>query len=109
MDRSSIIGTSTIPTSSNFPGLRSSRAKATTRYTVRMTRTHNTRHFPVIVEQDEAGLFVATNPALPGCYSQGTSMEKALANVREATEASLAAGNDGDVAIPNISVHVIAL
>jgi predicted RNase H-like HicB family nuclease len=74
-----------------------------------MTRTHNTRHFPVIVEQDEAGLFVATNPALPGCYSQGTSMEEALANVREATEASLAERNGSDVAIPNISVHVIAL
>jgi predicted RNase H-like HicB family nuclease len=74
-----------------------------------MTRSHNTRHFPVIVEEDEAGFFVATNPALPGCHSQGKSMEEALANVREATEVSLAAGNDSDVAIPNISVHVIAL
>jgi predicted RNase H-like HicB family nuclease len=73
-----------------------------------MTRSHNTRQFPVIVEQDEAGLFVATNPALPGCYSQGTSMEDALANVREATEAALAE-RTGDVAIPNISVHVIVL
>jgi predicted RNase H-like HicB family nuclease len=72
-----------------------------------MTRTHNTRHFPVIVEQDEAGLFVATNPALPGCYSQGTSMEEALANVREATEACLA--EHDPTAISNISVHVIAL
>ena len=36
-------------------------------------------------------------------------MEEALANVREATEASLAACTDSDVAIPNISVHVIAL
>jgi len=72
-----------------------------------MTRTHNTRHFPVIVEQDEAGLFVATNPALPGCYSQGTSMEEALANVREATEACLAEREA--TAIPNISVHVITL
>jgi predicted RNase H-like HicB family nuclease len=72
-------------------------------------RRGNTRHFPVIVEQDEAGFFVATNPALPGCYSQGTSMEEALANVREATEASLAERPDTDVSIPNISVHVIAL
>jgi antitoxin HicB len=74
-----------------------------------MTRTHNTRHFPVIVEQDEAGLFVATNPALPGCYSQGASMEEALANVREATEACLAERSDTEVSISNISVHVIAL
>ena len=32
-----------------------------------MSLTHNTRHFPNIVEQDEAGIFVTTNPALPGC------------------------------------------
>ncbi len=50
-----------------------------------MKRVRDTRHFPVIVEQDEDGFFVATNPALPGCYSQGNSMEEALANVREAT------------------------
>jgi predicted RNase H-like HicB family nuclease len=73
-----------------------------------MTHTHNTRHFPIIVEQDEAGLFVATNPALPGCYSQGGTMEEALTNVREATEACLAERTD-DVAVPNVSVHVIAL
>jgi len=34
--------------------------------------------FPIIVERDEAGFFVATNPVLPGCYSQGKSMEEAL-------------------------------
>jgi predicted RNase H-like HicB family nuclease len=53
-----------------------------------MKRLHD-RVFPVIVEEDEAGFFVASNPALPGCYSQGKSMEEALANVREATEACL--------------------
>ncbi|MBI4068026.1 type II toxin-antitoxin system HicB family antitoxin [Candidatus Kaiserbacteria bacterium] len=74
-----------------------------------MTRTRDTRHFPIIVEQDEAGFFVATNPALPGCYSQGRTMNEALANVREATEASLAEQDASDVAVPNISVHVIAL
>jgi predicted RNase H-like HicB family nuclease len=72
-----------------------------------MTRTHNARHFPVIVEQGEAGLFVATNPALPGCYSEGLTIEQALTNVREATEACLAEREA--TAIPNISVHVIAL
>ena len=55
-----------------------------------MTRTADKHLFPVIVERDEAGFFVATNPALPGCYSQGKSMEEALANVREATYVSTA-------------------
>ncbi len=72
-----------------------------------MPRIRNTRHFPIIVEEDADGFFVATNPALPGCYSQGKSMEEALANVREATEAALA--EHDATAVPNISVHVIAL
>ena len=42
--------------------------------------------FQVIVEQDEAGYFVAEVPALPGCLSQGKSRDEALANVKEAIE-----------------------
>lgn len=38
----------------------------------------------VVIEQDEAGYYVAEVPALPGCLSQGKSREEALANVKEA-------------------------
>lgn len=38
----------------------------------------------VVIEQDEAGYFVAEVPALPGCLSQGKTHEEALANVKEA-------------------------
>jgi predicted RNase H-like HicB family nuclease len=38
----------------------------------------------VIIEQDEAGYYVAEVPALPGCLSQGRTREDALANVKEA-------------------------
>jgi predicted RNase H-like HicB family nuclease len=31
----------------------------------------------VIVEQDEAGYFLAEVPAFPGCLSQGTTREEA--------------------------------
>jgi predicted RNase H-like HicB family nuclease len=40
----------------------------------------------VIVEQDEAGYYVAEVPALPGCLSQGKTYEEAIVNVREAIE-----------------------
>lgn len=40
----------------------------------------------VIIEQDEAGYFVAEVPALPGCLSQGKTKAEALDNVREAVE-----------------------
>ena len=38
----------------------------------------------VVLEQDEAGYYVAEVPALPGCLSQGRTREDALANVKEA-------------------------
>jgi predicted RNase H-like HicB family nuclease len=38
----------------------------------------------VLIEQDEAGYFVAEVPALPGCLSQGKTREEALSNVKEA-------------------------
>ena len=40
----------------------------------------------VVLEQDEAGYYVAEVPALPGCLSQGKTREEALANVKEAIE-----------------------
>ncbi len=40
----------------------------------------------VIVEQDEAGYFVAEVPALPGCLSQGKTREEAITNVKEAVQ-----------------------
>jgi len=38
----------------------------------------------VVIEQDEAGYYVAEVPALPGCLSQGKTHAEALANVKEA-------------------------
>lgn len=39
-----------------------------------------------IIEQDEAGYYVAEVPALPGCLSQGKTYEEAVANIKEAIE-----------------------
>jgi len=44
---------------------------------------------PVIVQQDEEGWYVAECPAIPGCISQGRTLEEALVNVREAMELCL--------------------
>ena len=40
----------------------------------------------VVVEQDEAGYFVAAVPALPGCLSQGKTRDEAIGNVKNAIE-----------------------
>lgn len=43
------------------------------------------RRISVVIEQDQDG-FYAWCPELKGCQSQGSSIEEALANIREAAE-----------------------
>ena len=40
--------------------------------------------FKVIIEQDEEGYFVASVPALPGCYTQAKTLPELKERVREA-------------------------
>lgn len=42
------------------------------------------RHFPVVVEQDEDGVYIVTCPAFRGCHSYGKTIDEAMANIREA-------------------------
>ena len=39
--------------------------------------------FHVIVEQDEAGYFVAECPALKACYTQGKTYEEVFENIKD--------------------------
>lgn len=43
-------------------------------------------HFTVVIEADEAGGYYAFCPPLPGCYSQGDTLEETRANIREAIQ-----------------------
>jgi len=47
--------------------------------------------YSVLLEPDADGGYVAVMPALPGCYSQGETVEEALANAHEAIVLTLAA------------------
>ena len=40
--------------------------------------------FKVLLEPDETGGYVAICPSLPGCYSQGETVEEAMENIEEA-------------------------
>ena len=40
--------------------------------------------FAVVIHEEPAGGFWAEVPALPGCYSQGETVEELLENIREA-------------------------
>lgn len=42
------------------------------------------RQFNVLVERDEDGYFVASVPALPGCYTQAKTFTELIKRVKEA-------------------------
>jgi len=37
----------------------------------------------LVVEKDEDGFYVVECPILPGCYSQGKTLDEALSNIQE--------------------------
>jgi len=47
------------------------------------------REFNVVIERDEDGYFVASVPALRGCYTQAKSRDVLMKRVREAIELCL--------------------
>jgi predicted RNase H-like HicB family nuclease len=42
------------------------------------------REFSVVIERDEDGYYVASVPALPGCYTQARSLDDLMGRVQEA-------------------------
>lgn len=72
-----------------------------------------TRKASVVIEKDEDG-FYAWCPELKGCQSQGSTLEEALANIREAielyletlTEEERAAALSREVLTTAVEVHV---
>ena len=58
--------------------------------------------FKVLLEPDEeAGGFVVSCPSLPGCYSQGDTIEEALKNIEEAILLCLEDMREQNQPIPN--------
>jgi len=54
----------------------------------------------VVSPEPEVGGFSAEIPALPGCYTQGETLEEVRANLREAAEAWLSSAHDRAAAPP---------
>ena len=57
--------------------------------------------YPIVITPDlEDGGFVAECPALPGCVSEGDTVEEALANIKEAIEGCMAVLREKGDSIP---------
>jgi predicted RNase H-like HicB family nuclease len=56
--------------------------------------------FPVVIYKEETGGFSVLCPSLPGCHSQGETLDEALSNVREAIELCLEVIEEDGIPVP---------
>ena len=66
-----------------------------------------TYQFPVVIEKDEDGFFVAECPDLAGCHTQGRTLEEAITNIRDAIKLHLKILKEDKKDIPQ--VHPVSL
>lgn len=59
-----------------------------------MAKTVKELQFKVLIEQDEDGIYVASVPELPGCYTQGKTLEEVRKRIKEAIELVLESDKD---------------
>jgi len=52
------------------------------------------RNFTVLIEQDEDGIYVAKVPDIPGCYTQGKTIQQAMERIKEAIQVCLEADKE---------------
>jgi predicted RNase H-like HicB family nuclease len=64
--------------------------------------------YTVIIHEAEEGGFWAEVPSLEGCFSQGSTIEKTLKNVKEAIESHLIALKAEHRKIPKDDVVVLS-
>ncbi len=65
--------------------------------------------YPILVTPDtEDGGFVAECPAIPGCVSEGDTIEEAIANIREAIEGCLAVLREKGESLPEPTDALLA-
>lgn len=65
--------------------------------------------FNVVVERDPDGLFVASVPALPGCYTQAATREELMARIAEAIQLHLEDRGDPVEPLEFIAVERISV
>lgn len=58
---------------------------------------HNSLSFTVLIEQDEDGMYIAKVPDIPGCYTQGKTVEQAMERIKEAIQVCLEAEEEEEI------------
>ena len=64
--------------------------------------------YTILIHKAEEGGFWVEVPALPGCYSQGETIEETIANIRDAIELHIACMKDDREEIPADDEFIIS-
>jgi len=68
------------------------------------------RLFTVVVERGEDGYLIGSVPELPGCHTQGKTLDQLMERMQEAIELYLEVGEDEDTGhLEFVGVHRIAV
>ncbi len=54
-------------------------------------------HLPLVIEEDEDGIYIISCPSFNGCHSYGKTIEEALINIREAIDLCLKETAPGEI------------
>ena len=65
--------------------------------------------YRVIVEPQQEGGYTVYVPSLPGCVSQGETIEESMANIREAIEVYLESFKERGLSLPQIKEREVVV
>lgn len=65
------------------------------------------RRFKVVIEEESEGGYSVFVPSLPGCASQGDTIDEALKNIKEAAELYLESLQEDHLSPPSLDVEVV--
>jgi predicted RNase H-like HicB family nuclease len=65
--------------------------------------------YRVVLEPQEEGGFTVYVPALPGCVSQGETVEEATENIKEAISLYLESLRERKISVPRIEEREVAV
>ncbi len=80
---------------------------------MKRAKIHKTknRHFPVVVSRGEDGFYIVQCPMLPGCFTQGKTLDEALKNIREVIELCLEEKESramaNEIGTEEVSLHTV--
>lgn len=59
--------------------------------------------FPIIIEQDEDGIYIASVPSLKGCHTQAKTLDELMERIKEAIELYIEAENISEEEIKSMN------